>query len=689
MKKIYYILLGFMMCGMSYAQTDAISYQAVILNPDSQQLPGNDAVATVLPETDVSLRFTIINENGFKEYQEVHDVTTDLFGMVNLFIGEGVRTSNLQFTEVLWAGKAKTLLVEIDFYRLGEYVQLSAEQLTFTPQAFHRDIIATGDMVVEGKATFNDNFVIEGLTTINNDLEVSGNTLVEGNATIEGDTNIGEDLTVEGTTNLNSELFVNNGSTTQLSGRLNVEGLTVVNDSLRVTQNVSFGGNLGVTGNVDIDGDQTVLGDVVLDRSLTVRLPTTLNNDLFVAGRTDLQGALAVNGSARIVNALDVGGPTVIDNDLTATGNGLIGGTLDVLGKATISDNLAVNGLTSLNDDLKVDGGSTSLLTGPVSIGGKTDVSNSFNVLGAFPTDLSGSLHVVKNAVFDDDVLIDGMLTVNNNLNLPGLTISGDGNVNGEHIALFENTSGGSADGIAIRINASDLSSNNHFVSFFGQGSYLAGRIESFSANADGVNMPQNISNSTEIPQNQGIVYGSKGADYAEWLEKENPNDTFMVGEVVGIKGGKISRNTQNADHVLTISMAPIVLGNMPDEHRKAAFEKVGFMGQVPALVKGKVNKGDYIVASGNNDGMAVAIAPEKITLDQLKWVIGKAWSASDSDGNSLINVSVGLKSNEWVKILEQQDARMKALESKLDAMERLEKRLQKIESKVDAIDMN
>jgi predicted acyltransferase (DUF342 family) len=689
MKKLFYIFASFLISTMGYAQTDAISYQAVILNPDSQQLPGNDAVATVLPETDVSLRFTIINENGFKEYQEVHQVTTDLFGMVNLFIGQGSRTSNLKFTEVLWAGQPKTLLVEIDFYNLGSYVQLSAEQLTFTPQAYHRDIIATGDMEVDGKATFNDDFVIEGLTTINNDLEIEGNTLIEGNAAIEGSTNIGEDLTVEGTTNLNSELFVNNGSATQLSGILTVAGATVINDSLQVADNASVSGDLSVGGNTEITGDELVLGDVTFDRSLTVRLPTTLNNDLFVAGRTDMQGALAVNASARIINALDVGGPVVIGDDISATGNALFGASMDVLGKTTLNDNLVVNGLTSLNGDFKVDGGSTSLLTGPVSIGGKTDVTNSFNVLGAFPTDLSGTLHVVKNAVFDDDVLIDGMLTVNNNLNLPGLTISGNGTVDGEHIALFENTAGGSGDGIAIRINSSELNSNNHFVSFFGQGSYLAGRIESFDAATDSNNLPPNISNSNQINLNQGIVYGSRGADYAEWLEKENPNDTFMVGEVVGIKGGKISRNTYDADHLLTISLAPIVLGNMPDENRKDEFEKVGFMGQVPALVKGQVRKGDFIVASGNNDGYAIAITPENMTLNHLKWVIGKAWSESKSEGHSLINVSVGLKSNEWVKILEQQESRIQLLENKLKSLERLEERLKKIETKVDAIDMN
>lgn len=689
MKKLYYLILCLLVSAVGYSQTDAISYQAVILNPDAQQLPGFDVNATVLPDTDISLRFTIINKDGFIEYKEEHNLTTDAFGMVNLYIGQGTPLSDLRFTEVLWNGTPKDLLVEIDFYNLGEYVQLSAESLTFTPQAFHRDIIATGDLDVDGVATFNDDFVIEGQTTINNDLEITGNTTIGGNADISGNVTIGEDLTVDGITNLNSELFVNNGSTTELSGELNVEGQTRINSGIEITDEATIGGNVFIGGNIDISGDQLVEGDAEIRRRLTVLLPTTLNDDLFVGGRTDLDGLLTVDGFATIGDGIDVGGPVTIDGDLSATGRATIGAQLDVAGKTTLNDNLTVNAATSINADLKVDNGGIATLTGPLNVAGKTDINNSFSVNNASPTDLSGTLHVVKNAVFDEDVLIDGMLTVNNNLNLSNLTVIGDGGVNGNHIALFENTGGGGADGIAIRINNSTLSSGNNFMTFYGQGNYMAGRIESFDADSEMENMPGEISNSNSISRNQGIIYGSKGADYAEWLEKENPSEDFMVGEVVGVKGGKISRNTLDADHILTISLAPIVLGNMPDENRKNDFEKVGFMGQVPVLVQGEVSKGDYIVASGKNDGYAIAIAPQDIKLNNLKWVIGKAWTASEGNGKSLINVSVGLKSNELIEILENQEKRIQLMEARLRSMENLSEKLKKIEAKVDAIDMN
>lgn len=180
------------------------------------------------------------------------------------------------------------------------------------------------------------------------------------------------------------------------------------------------------------------------------------------------------------------------------------------------------------------------------------------------------------------------------------------------------------------------------------------------------------ILSAMQVARNQGIVYGSKGADYAEWLEKENPSDTFVYGEVVGVKGGKISKNTVDADQVMSISMNPIVLGNMPSELDSDKYEKVGFLGQVPVLVVGKVDIGDFIVASGNNDGYAVAKSADEITIDDLKNIIGKAWEATRTTGRAMINVSVGLKTNEWIEIFKTQDEKLDNLEYRISKLEQL-----------------
>ena len=76
----------------------------------------------------------------------------------------------------------------------------------------------------------------------------------------------------------------------------------------------------------------------------------------------------------------------------------------------------------------------------------------------------------------------------------------------------------------------------------------------------------------------------------------------------------------------------------------------------------------------------------EAVKLKDLKAIIGKAWSGSNGKKASIINVSVGLKTNEWVDILKQQELRLNTLESKLNDVKMLSSKLEKLESKLDEI---
>ena len=133
MKKIYLTLLSCFITIVSMAQTPGFSYQAVILNPDVQSLPGNDVEQGLLSESDISIRFTIENELG-TEYQETHTAKTDAYGMVSLMVGQGMATIG-NFTEVAWVGAEKYLKVEIDFTASGgSYESLDRQALTYLPQ---------------------------------------------------------------------------------------------------------------------------------------------------------------------------------------------------------------------------------------------------------------------------------------------------------------------------------------------------------------------------------------------------------------------------------------------------------------------------------------------------------------------------------------------------------------------------
>jgi hypothetical protein len=172
----------------------------------------------------------------------------------------------------------------------------------------------------------------------------------------------------------------------------------------------------------------------------------------------------------------------------------------------------------------------------------------------------------------------------------------------------------------------------------------------------------------TTASLNNGTVFGSKGADYAEYLPKLYPTEQFMKGEVVGVHNGKISKSTTHADQILAITSQPLVLGNMPASGNTSDFEKVAFLGQIPVFVKGPVQMGDYIVPSGKNDGMAVAISAESMTATLLSSVLGTAWSDYDGEGVTLINTSIGLRPMEVAEVLRKQSVLEEQLQKQMDA---------------------
>lgn len=140
-----------------------------------------------------------------------------------------------------------------------------------------------------------------------------------------------------------------------------------------------------------------------------------------------------------------------------------------------------------------------------------------------------------------------------------------------------------------------------------------------------------------------GVTYESGSADYAEWLPKANREDDFAPGEVVGIKDGKISRNTKDADHLFVISTKPIVLGNQ-QPNGDEGYAMAAFLGQVPTRIAGAVNSGDFILASGFNDGFAIARSPDQLDVADLPRLVGVSWQSGNDPLLNFINVAVGLE---------------------------------------------
>lgn len=166
---------------------------------------------------------------------------------------------------------------------------------------------------------------------------------------------------------------------------------------------------------------------------------------------------------------------------------------------------------------------------------------------------------------------------------------------------------------------------------------------------------------------NGGVSYASGNGDYAEWIERANPKEDYHARQIVGVKNGKISLQTSDADHLMVISTAPIVLGNQPADSEIDAYEKVAFMGQVPVTVIGKVKAGDFIVPSGDGDGFGLAVHPEDLQAHEVNQIVGVAWQDGTERYFNTVNVAVGLDHSATALRFVQLQDRMEDLRAELD----------------------
>ncbi len=181
-----------------------------------------------------------------------------------------------------------------------------------------------------------------------------------------------------------------------------------------------------------------------------------------------------------------------------------------------------------------------------------------------------------------------------------------------------------------------------------------------------------------------GVTYETGSGDYAEWLERADHNEKISIGDVVGVIGDKITKNTENATHFMVASWKPCVLGNMPEAGKEAFYHKVAFMGQIPVKMICAVKKGDYIVPDGANNGYASAISPKDISAGDINKVFGVAWEDAPF-GGKLVKIAVGLKPHEMVAVIQDQAQQIARLETKAAGIERLKAEIAQIRATINS----
>ena len=534
-------------------------------------------------------------------------------------------------------------------------------------------------------------------------------TLLGGTLTVDKETDLNSSLNVDGPTDLNSRLNVNYKSPTTLSGTLNVKGITdldsalnvnkksptVLTGTLRVDSNAIFNsptnsdtllgspnGALAISGGVGIAKNATIGGDVRIGGKTTLAGPLRITDA--TPSTNPETGALTVGGGVGILGNLNVKSATKIfdETQSTATTNGalIVAGGAGIAKNVNIGGTLTTAGITNLNSQVTINANPT---------GGQDNFTG-------YPLRVEGGSQGIA-------VKINGGRTTDNNFISFWDGTKMQGRIEGQTMAeMLDNSDykfekrqyeGDIAFGVidialagfdAFQSLTNTVGAATSATACLGLGACVTSPIPSLIASSLAVNIAS-IANvlftaaaltftgvnfadwKTYKAEANGITYESGAGDYAEYLMREKFEERFVPGDIIGLKGGKISKNTNGADKMMVISMKPIVLGNMPSAENAKNYEKVAFLGQVPVKVFGTVNVGDYILANGNNNGVGVAVAQDKLNSKDVKNIVGIAWSSSkQSVGITNINVAVGLNVNDNQKFVEELEKQIVNLQNEI-----------------------
>lgn len=140
MKKYLFILLCFQIAYLSNAQTKGIQYQAVIQDPNPYQIPGTFIQGQALQNKSVTIRFTL-KSNNLIDYEELHETQTDEFGLINLTIGRGKKSSGTNFDQLVWSGQNKILVVSVKIDGQANFLEVSNQTLLYSPYALYAEAV--------------------------------------------------------------------------------------------------------------------------------------------------------------------------------------------------------------------------------------------------------------------------------------------------------------------------------------------------------------------------------------------------------------------------------------------------------------------------------------------------------------------------------------------------------------------
>ena len=378
MKKILLLFLFFGYIG--FGQTKGISYQALILDPINQELPGVEDNKAPLADKNICLKFAIIDEFNTIEYEEIFTTKTDNYGMVNLIIGTETKTGGYasSFEDIKWSTLPKNLKIDLSVDpSCSNFSEISNAPFTAVPFALFAinsqnmpgttgAVMLSGDQAVAGIKTFSD--PIFGNLTGDVTGNISGNavTVTNGVYTTSSVTSLSDvsavgsgaiitdaertkldgieaDADVTDATNVAAAGAVMDSEVTDLAG---IKAITVSTLQVKPSEGAFADGDKTKLDGIEAAADVTdatsvaAAGAVMNTGNETIAVVKTFSSTISgsINGNADTATKIASITNSNIVQLTDT--QTLTNKTLTSptiTGTGAIAGTFtgDVIGNVT------------------------------------------------------------------------------------------------------------------------------------------------------------------------------------------------------------------------------------------------------------------------------------------------------------------------------------------------------------------
>lgn len=589
--------------------------------------------------------------------------------------------------------------------------KLGGQTINYGPFTVDREspTLLSGKLTVDKETDLNSSLNVDGITDLNSRLNVNNNSATKLTGT----------LRVDGVTDLNNALNVNNVSPTWLTGTLLVDKDASFNEKIKIlsTHQTDTADGLEPSGSLQVGGGAYIKKNLFIGGIAKFGGPAAFGGAVSINDMTQTTSTSPdeITGALKVKGGVGVGRNLYVGEKFNVKGNVTVG--VDKFNITASNGNTTIKGDVAVNTSANINKFKITASNGNTFIGGRlttdsvTTLNDFLSVKSSRPATSSTSFEsyvaTFENTNNPNGILIKVPASTPSNANNFVTFLRNDnkvvGRIEGETTSeLLENpdykrelralelaktlgsinyVTGLVSVGIAA---AEVIAAASSSTGCAGLGACVTAPIPSLiivaganfivqSANAIAIaiGLDEAIaakSNFVNAKNNEvGVTYQSGAGDYAEWLPKSNPSEVFLPGYIVGMKNGYISKDLKGASKLFVISTKPIVLGNMPITGEESRYEKVAFMGQVPVHVMGKVVAGDYILPSGLNNGLGIAVSPANMKIEDYANIVGVAWSSSTDGKNSLINVAIGLNDGDISKVVSDQNKEIVALKSKIN----------------------